>query len=95
MKKNLLFTFLVSGILIFQSCDNVNENRQVSTSENNLKESDIQEVKSFVYNKYKLPLSVDIYKFLKSKNIEYNRQNMLDLRLRDKFFTDEKRAIAL
>jgi len=95
MKQKLVFLLIIVFELILLSCGNSDGNNQNIAKKDTLATFEVSEGKSFVYHKYKLPLSVDIFKYLKSKNIEFSIKNLHNLSNQEKYFTDEKRALAL
>ncbi len=86
---------IISFTILVISCNSSNEKNQTSNSNNTTNGYDSAQGKSFVYTKYKLPLSVEVYKFLKTKNVQFNKQYLLGINSQDKYFTEEKRALAL
>jgi len=86
---------IVLIVFVVFSCNNSNNNNQSVTSDIKDDLYDSAQGKSFVYTKYELPLSVEVYKLLKSKNIPFNKQLLLGLENQDKNFTEEKRALVL
>jgi len=95
IQKCFVYSLIFLFPILVVSCNSNNGKTQSSVSNIAVSGFDSAQGKSFVYTKYKLKLSVETYKFLKSKNIPFNKQYMLDLSSQDKFFTDEKRALAL
>ncbi len=93
MQKLVFFlsTFFL-GFMFFMSCNNQPTNNQKEKEEIVIEKPDSIQKKSFVYTKYELPLSVDIYQFLKSKHIEFNQHNLHSLENKEKYFTEIKRA---
>lgn len=97
MKKrySLISAVLALTLLAF-SCGNNRETKRNTVKDSTTTIASDQSLKkSFVYTKYELPLSVDVYKFLKSKNIEFNKGFMNSLSKKDKYFTAVSRALVL
>lgn len=90
--KNILFLFTV--VSVFNACNGPTsmhdtKNRQTISA------YDSTGGKSFIYTKYELPLSVDVFKYLKAKNCPFSMDWMHKLKDQGKYFTDTKRAFAL
>ena len=75
----LLYIVAFCGIVFFASCDAKPKKRKNKGTEDKVVQNDSLRKKSFIYTKYELPLSVDIYKFLKSKKISFNGKYMHNL----------------
>ncbi len=80
------------GFVFFSSCDTKPKKKKNTNTEVEVVQNDSLQKKSFVYTKYELPLSVDVYKFLKSKKISFNGKYMHNLRQKEKYFTEINRA---
>ncbi len=88
----VVFIIVVAFTILF-SCNNQPQNSQEEKdSVVVIEKPDSLQKKSFVYTKYELPLSVDVYKFLKSKGIEFNQSNLHSLAKKEKYFTEITRA---
>lgn len=97
MPKLILTPLLiVIAVFVFYSCNNnQSEKNHNETGEVDSVVAEIPDSlqkKSFVYTKYELPLSVDIYQFLKTKNVEFNRKNLHGLQNKERYFTEINRA---
>lgn len=90
----LFFSAVLTCVLILSSCNNNNDPKQTTVNDTVEVVSDNAK-KSFVYTKYELPLSVDVYKFLKNKNITFNKEYMHGLDKKDKYFTSVSRSLVL
>jgi hypothetical protein len=92
MQKNVFAAFvLVFAFLL--SCSNQPQKKQEEKDTVVVvAKPDSLQRKSFVYTKYELPLSVDIFKFLKSKGVEFNKNNLHSLAKKEKYFTEITRA---
>ena len=85
---------LYAGFVIVLSCNGSGGQRSLR-QESNISEYDSTQGKSLTYNKYELPLSVDVYKLLKIKKYAFDELLMHKLKDQDKYFTEFKRAFAL
>ncbi|NJO87826.1 MAG: hypothetical protein HC831_01870 [Chloroflexia bacterium] len=74
MQKFVFVAFIiVIGFAVLSSCNNQpQKNQEEKDTVVVLEKPDSLQKKSFVYTKYELPLSVDVYKFLKSKKVGFN-----------------------
>jgi hypothetical protein len=93
--KILFPQLIVISMFIFIISCGSSGNQQTSVEENGFSAFDSSQGKSFTYSKYELPLSVDIYKFLKKEKIPYNILLMHKLKDQDKYFTEIKRAFVM
>jgi hypothetical protein len=91
-KKQVICWFILLFIL---ACKNQDTNENTDLGNDTVDNYENSTGRSFTYDKYKLPISVDIYKFLKKKNVPFNKKYLLDLNKKDRFFTTEQRALAL
>lgn len=95
LKKFYLIPLIaLIGIIFFYACNN-SSGVKTSVNQNTISAYDSTQGKSLTYTKYELPLSVDVYKFLKSKKIGYNLLLMHKIKMQDKYFTEVKRAFVL
>ncbi len=94
MHKNV-FIALILVFAFLLSCNNQPQKNQEENKVVVVEKPDSLQKKSFVYTKYELPLSVDVYKFLKSKGIEFNQNNLHSLAKKEKYFTEITRAQVL
>jgi hypothetical protein len=93
--KKLFVPFItLIGFVLIISCGG-SGNKKVVTNQNVVSAYDSSHGKSYTYTKYELPLSVDIYKFLKNKKFAFNQLLMHKLKDQDKYFTDTKRSFVL
>jgi len=95
MKNSFLYlSFFLVGIAFLNSCNN-NPNVEQAAENDTVAVVSDNSKKSFVYTKYELPLSVDVYKFLNEKNIAFSKEYMNGLDKKDKYFTSVSRALVL
>lgn len=93
-KSLLYFLILLLGVSIIGCGDSESENQQSESHQNTI-DNQGEEKKSFVYTKYELPLSIDVYKFLKTKNVPFGKELIHSLDVKDKYFTEVERALVL
>jgi len=86
----IILIFIASFII---SCGQ--QAQQNVQHEINVNAYDTAKGRSFTYTKYELPLSVDIYKFLKKAKVPYNQILMHKIKDQDKYFTEIKRAFVM
>jgi hypothetical protein len=84
----------ITIISILMSCGGTGT-QQTVVGRNSISAYDSTKGKSFTYSKYELPLSVDIYKFLKKEKVPFSMLLMIKLKDQDKYFTEIKRAFVL
>ncbi|MBN1252066.1 MAG: hypothetical protein JXA16_08010, partial [Bacteroidales bacterium] len=91
------FIFVLSISLLLISCSNSNNKEKQQNDNNQQIDRDKSEntVKSNVYTSYNLPLPIEIYKFLKNNNIEFNLQLLNSKDKQANTFTDISKAINL
>lgn len=94
-RKYILLGVAIVLALLVLSCNNSGKTKQNAVKDTTTVAVDLSSKKSFVYTKYELPLSVDVYKFLKSKNVDFNKGYMHSLSKKDKYFTGVSRALVL
>jgi hypothetical protein len=94
MKKIPSVSIILSGFILILSCSGTGNQRSLK-QDSSISAYDSAQGKSFTYTKYELPLSIDIYKYLKSKKFAFKNLYMHKLKDQDKYFTDLKRAFAL
>jgi hypothetical protein len=98
MKKSIVslfaYSILFTGITLIISCGSM-EKPQGHEGQISISAYDSSQGKSFTYSKYELPLSVDIFTFLKSNQFPYNILLMHKIKEQDKYFTDFQRAFVL
>ena len=86
IQKNLLCCLIYALIgLIFISCSSSGTGSHTNHNDSVVSAYDSSGGKSITYTNYKLPLSVDVYKFLKSKKIPYNMLLMHKLKEQGKY----------
>jgi hypothetical protein len=93
-KKLLVPCLILVGCIVLFTCGG-SGNKKVVSNKNVMSAYDSSQGKSYTYTKYQLPLSVDVYKFLKSKKFAFNQLLLHKLKSQDKYFTETKRAFVL
>jgi hypothetical protein len=94
LKRITTVILFITGIIFVFSCSGSGNQRRLNQG-NSISAYDSAQGRSYTYTKYELPLSIDVYKFLKSKKYAFNDLLMHKLKAQDKYFTDLKRAFAL
>jgi uncharacterized lipoprotein YehR (DUF1307 family) len=94
--KNYLIAIILSAIVAFMltSCGNslnINNNKKSAKTIS----TDSTQIKSETYLHYGLPLPVELFKWMKSNNLDYNSMYMHSLKEKDKYFTNTQRALSL
>lgn len=93
--RSLLYTLILICSACITGCGDAENGNQKNIDQQNSENNKEEEKKSFVYTKYELPLSVDVYKFLKTKNIPFRKELVHSLDVKDKYFTEVERALVL
>jgi len=88
----LLYIIAFCGSVLITSCGSEQGREKETNTEVKVEQNDSLQKKSFVYTKYELPLSINVFKFLKSKKIDFNSKYMHNLKQKDKYFTEINRA---
>jgi len=93
--KQIMFISLVSLFLI--SCSDTKETKNNENIDNDtITEYTIDNIgKSEIYTTYNLPLPVEVYKFLRDKNYDFNVDLLHTIGKKSKTFTDLSKAINL
>ncbi len=93
LPKYLFFVFFIS--IFFISCSNSeqenNNNVNVDTADTAVFEGD----KSNIYATYNLPLPIEIYKFLRTNNYEFNSALLNSKKNKTELFTELRKSINL